>query len=238
MKYMGSKARFVKEILPIILSERKEDQTFIDLFCGGCSIAQEVDGKVIANDKNKYLIAMFKGLQENKERPRIITKDLYSEARTEYNNGTNLQFDDFLIGWIGWMGSYNGRFFDGGYSGHNVNGRDYISEQIRNTENQIDKISHIQFTSKDYSDFIFDSESLIYCDIPYHGTKQYSTSKNFNHDDFWQWCRDMTSNGHTLFISEYNAPSDFVCVWEKEVTNSMNTTKTYKPTEKLFRFNK
>ena len=52
MKYMGSKARFVNEILPIILKDRKENQWFVDLFCGGCSIAQEVDGKVIANDKN------------------------------------------------------------------------------------------------------------------------------------------------------------------------------------------
>ena len=49
MKYMGSKARFVKEILPIILKDRKENQWFVDLFCGGCSIAQEVDGKVIGN---------------------------------------------------------------------------------------------------------------------------------------------------------------------------------------------
>ena len=43
MKYMGSKARFVNEILPIILKDRKENQWFVDLFCGGCSIAQEVE---------------------------------------------------------------------------------------------------------------------------------------------------------------------------------------------------
>ena len=112
MKYMGSKARFAKEILPIILKDREENQWFIDLFCGGCSISQEVDGKVIANDKNKYLVALFKGLQENKDRPIIITKELYSKARAEYNNGTNIELDDFMIGWVGWMGSYNGRFLN------------------------------------------------------------------------------------------------------------------------------
>lgn len=95
MKYMGSKARFVNEILPIILKDRKDNQWFVDLFCGGCSVAQEVSGKVIANDKNKYLIEMFKGLQENKDRPKIISKELYTEARTEYNNKTNIKFDDF-----------------------------------------------------------------------------------------------------------------------------------------------
>lgn len=231
---MGSKARFVKDILPIILKDRKENQLFVDLFCGGCSIAQEVTGNVIANDKNKYLIEMFKGLQNNTERPKEINNELYSKARTEYNNGTNIEFNDFMLGWIGWMGSYNGRFFDGGYSGHNVNGRDYISEQIRNTENQVDKIKHIKFFSQDYSMFDFKEPCVIYCDIPYKNTKQYSTSKKFNHDKFWQWCRLMKTQGHSIFVSEYNAPNDFTCVWSKETFNSMNTTKTYRPTEKLF----
>ena len=78
------------------------------------------------------------------------------------------------------------------------------------------------------------NDSIIYCDIPYKDTKQYATSKDFDYDKFWQWCRDMSSVGHKVFISEYNAPSDFKCIWKKEVTNSMSATKTYKPTEKLF----
>jgi DNA adenine methylase len=136
MKYMGSKNRIANEIIPIMLESRKPDQLFVDMFCGGCHIVQKINGKRLANDKNKYLIAMWDGLQENKERPRIITKELYSKARTEYNNGTNIEFDDFMIGWIGWMGSYNGRFFDGGYSGHEVGKtkRNYIDEQIRITD--------------------------------------------------------------------------------------------------------
>lgn len=42
---------------------------------------------------------------------------------------------------------------------------------------------------------------------------EYSTSKNFDHDKFWQWGRDMSIVGHTVFVSEYNAPADFECVW-------------------------
>ena len=237
MKYMGSKNRIAKDILPIILKDRKENQWFIDLFCGGCHIIQHVKGNRVANDKNKYLIAMWKGLQEDLNRPKIISKELYSKARDEYNNGTNNEFDDFMIGWIGWMGSYNGRFFDGGYSGHNVGKlhRDYISEQIRNTESQIGDLKEVHFFSKDYKDFEFKEPCLIYCDIPYKGTKEYSISKNFNHDEFFSWCRKISVDGHTIFVSEYQAPDDFECVWQKEITNSMNQTNTYKPTEKLFK---
>ena len=39
-----------------------------------------------------------------------------------------------------------------------------------------------------------------------------------------------------VFVSEYTAPDDFACIWEMKVTNSMNTTKTYKPIEKLFKY--
>ena len=233
MKYMGSKNRIANEILPIILKDRKENQWYVEPFCGGLGTFDKVIGNRIGADKNKYLIAMWKGLQENRDKPMKISKELYSKARTEYNNGINIEFDDFTIGWIGWMASFNGRFFDGGYSGKTAT-RDYVDEQIRNTLKQIPSLYGAIFTDKDYFELEIPNESIIYCDIPYQNTKQYATSKNFDHNKFWQWCIDMSKLGHKVFISEYQAPDDFKCVWSKEVTNSMNTTLTYKPIERLF----
>jgi len=233
MKYMGSKNRIANEILPIILKDRIENQYYIEPFCGGLGTFDKVNGNRIGADKNKYLIAMWNGLQENRDKPMEIPKELYSKARTEYNNGTNIEFDDFMIGWIGWMASFNGRFFDGGYSGK-TSTRDYVDEQIRNTLKQVELLKGAKFTSVDYFELEIPNNSIIYCDIPYKDTKQYATSKNFDHDKFWQWCRDMTKQGHRVFISEYQAPDDFTCIWSKEVTNSMNTTLTYKPFERLF----
>lgn len=40
--------------------------------------------------------------------------------------------------------------------------------------------------------------------------------------------------GHTVFISEYDMPQDFKCVWSKQITNAMHQTNTKKPVEKLF----
>jgi DNA adenine methylase len=70
---MGSKARFAKEILPIILKDRLPNQWYVEPFAGGMNTICEVDGKRLANDKNWFLIAMWKGLQENRERPKIIS---------------------------------------------------------------------------------------------------------------------------------------------------------------------
>lgn len=235
MKYMGSKARFSKEILPIILKDRTSEQWYVEPFAGGMNVICEVDGKRIANDKNKYLIAMWKGLVEGRERLNEIPKELYNRARVEYNNATNVDFDDFTIGWIGWMASFNGRFFDGGYSGISET-RNYIDEQIRNTLKQLPKLNGVDFFSFDYTQLYLPENSIVYCDIPYKGTKQYSTSKDFDYVLFWDWARNISKQGHTIFISEYDAPNDFECVWQQKTKSYMKPSRAKETIEKLFKY--
>ena len=86
----------------------------------------------------------------------------------------------------------------------------------------------------DYRNLYIPKESLIYCDIPYKNTKKYSTSIKFDYEAFYEWCREKSKLGNKIFISEYEMPSDFKCVWQKQVTNSMSRIKTYKPIERLF----
>lgn len=38
MKYSGGKTRIAREILPLILADRKEGQYFAEPFCGGCNV--------------------------------------------------------------------------------------------------------------------------------------------------------------------------------------------------------
>lgn len=250
MKYMGSKNKIANEILPIILKDRIENQYYIEPFVGGCNMIDKVDGKRIALDANPFLIAMWRGLQ-NKPSDLImeIPKSLYDYYRDKFKRFNKKEFQNlkfyednenelFMIGWIGFMASFNGRFYDGGYSGK-TDKRDYVDEQIRNTLLQIDYIKDVDFRFiTSYENFEYPDNSLIYCDIPYKDTKQYIYSKNFDYEKFWSWCRKMNDKGHKIYISEYQAPDDFVCVFEKQITNSMNTTKTYKPIEKLFTLNK
>ena len=233
MKYMGSKARFAKEILEITLKDRCLNQYYVEPFVGGCNIIDKVKGNRIGADSNKYLIELWKGLKSGKELINEIPRELYSEARIEFNNSTNIKFDDFEIGWIGFMGGFNGRFYGGGYSGTHGN-RDYVAEQIRNTLKQKELIKDIDFYNCNYSELQIPKESIIYCDPPYQGTKEYDVKNKFNHNDFWDWCRKMNADGHKIYISEYNAPDDFKCIWSKEVKVSIRPTKTIQQTEKLF----
>jgi DNA adenine methylase len=242
MKYMGSKNRIAKHILPIILKDRKEGQWYVEPFVGGANIIDKVDGNRIGADNNKYLIAMLDGLKGNCFREFDKSKAHYALVRDEYNNGTNINFTDFYIGYVGFMASANGRFFEGGYSGKSKTKigtvRDYIGESIRGIEKQIPKLKGIEFICSDYFNLKLPRKSIIYCDIPYKGTKQYAFSKGFKHFAFWQWCREKSAEGHQVFVSEYAAPDDFVCVWEQEVKSSLSASGksggNKKSIEKLF----
>lgn len=242
MKYMGNKSKIVNDILPIML-KNYNGKTFVDAFCGSCAIIQDVPSDYIriANDKNKYLVAMWRSLTVlKKDFPITIDKHFYDNVRDCFH-GRNNEYEDDLVGWVGYMASFNGRFFSGGYSGHNVVGktgksRDYITENIKNIKKQIEThdFENISWFNRDYYNIPLPEHSLIYCDIPYKDTKQYEYSKSFDYEMFYDWCRAMKEDGHTIFISEYQMPSDFKCIWQKEVTNAMNPTITKKPIEKLF----
>lgn len=239
MKYMGSKSRIVKDILPVMLNNYNGN-VFVDLFCGGCSVIENVPNSYrrIANDSQYYLIEMWKALVNDEKFPHTIDREFYKNVRASYNTN-NGNYSDALIGWVGFMASFNGRFFDGGYSGHNVVGkngkaRDYIRENINNTLSQVPALRGVEFHSVSYANFAVPDGSLVYCDPPYKGTKQYSSSKNFDYDKFYEWCRQTAKNGNKVFVSEYAMPDDFACVWSKGITNAMHQTNTKKPVEKLF----
>lgn len=59
MKYMGSKNRIAKHILPIILRDRRVDQYYVELFVGGANMIDKVTGPRLAGELNKYVLALL-----------------------------------------------------------------------------------------------------------------------------------------------------------------------------------
>jgi len=237
MKYMGSKARLSKDILPIILDGRKENQWYVEPFAGGMNIIDKVSGKRMANDINEYLIAMWLGFIEHNWRPpKEISKDEYINIRAKQNEN-----DPRLIGWVGFNCSYSGKFFDG-YAGKTktkINTvRDYQKEALKNVMKQIDNLQGVVFSNQEYYEMHIPDESIIYCDPPYANTTKYNS--DFDHDLFFQWIRDMAYEGHTVYVSEYSAPEDFECVFSKELSSSLSANGKVggnkKSIEKLFTF--
>ncbi len=228
MKYMGSKNRIAKEILPIILTERKESQYYIEPFVGGANIIDKVEGNRIGADLNKYLIALFKKLQDGWMPPKNVTKEEFEDMKINPQ-----KYPDYLLGYVGFQLSYGAMWFSS-YRRDNIGKRDYSLEAFNNVQKQVKNIIGIKFICASYDEIEYPENSIIYCDPPYQNTSKYNAVTEFNHEKFWQWCRDMTLKGHTVFISEYNAPEDFECIWEKKIRNGIS--KSFKDSERLFKF--
>lgn len=180
--------------------------------------------------------------QEITEFPDELTREHYSEVRECFNKGLNT-YPDWYIGAIGFLGSYNGRFYDGGFAKTNYSKskttdhiiiRNYYKEAKENLIEQIPRLEDIQFQCGDYEELYSDKvDCLFYCDIPYKGTKQYGSSKNFDYDRFWNWAEKM-SERNIVLVSEHEAPSEWECIWQQEVKRTIDNTKRVKAVEKLF----
>ena len=235
---MGSKRRISKHILPIILKDRRENQVYVEPFVGGCNMIDKVKGKRIGNDINKYLIMFWKAIQNGYIPPKHITKEEYCKIKE------NKEDDCILTLWAGVCCSYCGKWF-GGYMNDYPKGRvlkngilpNYQIERRNSILKQKDKIHDIIFLNLEYDKIDYPDNSLIYCDPPYESTTKYKD--DFNHKIFWEWCRKISKEGHTVFVSEYNAPEDFKCLIEiKTNTQISNGAKggNMLKIEKLFTY--
>ena len=228
MKYMGSKNRIAKYILPIMLTERNESQTWVEPFVGGANLIDKVGDKRIGADVNPYLIEALITIRDHAfDLPRNnteFTEKDYTDLRKN---------DDYRYkGFAGFAYSYSGKWMGGWCRGSH---RDYVSEAYRNAIEQSPLLRGVDFICSSYSDLNIPDNSFIYCDPPYEGTTKYRD--DFNHALFWSWCRNMVHKGHTLFVSEYNAPPDFECVWQMEIVSSLTKdTGSKTGTEKLFTY--
>ena len=114
-----------------------------------------------------------------------------------------------------------------------VSGEKYpeqISRELHDDVKECFRSGSDKYDPGDYKNLQIPDESIIYCDPPYMATAGYSGG--VSHDEFWQWCRERVYDGHKVYVSEYQAPDDFITIWEKSIQNCISLDK--KATERLF----
>lgn len=232
MKYMGSKARIAKHLLPIILADRQEGQWYVEPFVGGANMIDKVDGNRIGADLNAPLVACLDALSKGWLPPQVVTEEFFLKVKAN-----NELVDIATLGYIGTQLTFGAMWFSG-YRKDKKGVRNYSDEAHRHVKKQAPKINGVKFISTPYNKLEIPPSSIIYCDPPYEGTAAYKGVDKFSHTEFWQWCREKTKEGHKVFVSEYNAPDDFKCIWEQELNVSLaKSGKQKKAVERLFVFN-
>jgi DNA adenine methylase len=228
MAYLGGKARIADHILQILNDPAFDNMDYIEPFCGYCHILRRVKNKktYIASDSNKYLITLLRHIQKTKGDHLTISEEEYEELKQHPNK------NPLRAAYAAFCYSYNGKFF-GGYTSK-VHGRDYPQERKdyydKLHENEIFKKTSIKHTS--YTKYKAVKGKLIYCDPPYEDTTEYAS--NFNSSTFWEDMRNLSKHNY-VFISEYNAPADFLCVSQAGKRSTVSGKgNTRKKQEKVF----
>lgn len=229
MKYMGSKNRIAKYILPIILENRTEGQYYVEPFVGGANMIDKVKGNRIGGELNKYVYSLLKKISDGWLPPTDITEDLWKDVKNNKD-----KYEDYFVGYCGICLSFGAVWFCS-YARDKKGNRNYAEESFRNLSKQAPKLIGIDFFNCSYEKLIIPEKSIIYCDPPYFGTDKYRGFEQIDHDFFWNWCRQKKKEGHEIFISEFNAPSDFKKVYEMQINTQMSKKALGKNvTEKLF----
>lgn len=234
MKYMGSKNRLAKELVPIIqryIDESGYDK-YLEPFVGGANVIDKIKCNYkVGCDNHKYLIAFLTALSNGYEPPYDISEDDYKYIKTHQS-----EYSDEFLGYVGFQLAYGAMWFDS-FRRDKQGKRNYALEAYRNVLKQAPHLKDITFKCCDFRSIDDLTGYVIYCDPPYNGTAKYSTGK-FPHEEFYDWCRKM-SKENIVLVSEYDMPNDFECIWEKDYKCLLSSSKkesdeNNKRCEKLF----
>ncbi|MCR0251525.1 Dam family site-specific DNA-(adenine-N6)-methyltransferase [[Clostridium] innocuum] len=182
LNYIGNKHRILNQLQKYF---PKEINTMVDLFCGGCDVAINMEAnRIIANDINNYVVDIFKAFQNNTAEEILnyidntinqwglskTNKEAYLNFRNYYNSNKGNALDLYILMCF----SFNYQFrFNANHDYNNPFGanRSSFNQVMRkNLINMLDRLDNITFLSKDFIDIDLSNlkkGDFVYADPPY-----------------------------------------------------------------------
>lgn len=134
MKYVGSKNRIAKYLVPIIQSYiTDETKGYLEPFVGGANMIDKIKcDKKIGVDIHEELIELLKYVSINGTDtfPDTITEEEYNNVKNNKN-----KYPKYYVGLVGFCASYSAKYFGGyarGFKSDGITSRDMPNEAIRN----------------------------------------------------------------------------------------------------------
>ena len=233
MRYLGGKNRISGKVAAYINSITNPGQAYWEPFVGAAWILSKVKAeRRYASDLNRYLIQMWKALVNGWVPPENVSEEQYNTIKSSMED-----FPACLVAFVGFSLSWGGKWF-GGYA-RDDRGRSYARDGSRSLQGILGKIADVEFFAADFMDSDPPKNNMIiYCDPPYVGKTKYDYSPGFNHVAFWGRVRHLEELGHTVIVSEYQAPDDFTCVLEIRTRSEIRTIEGREQRmERLFALN-
>lgn len=245
--YRGSKRNIADDILKAIYDYNPNAYAFYDLFGGGGSMslyAKKCGYDVYYNDLNKHIYGVIDYFKKHRNNLDSRLYDFLSREEfyriKEKENKTPVEYVMlYLHSFSNNFKEYFCKKEDEEYYKH------FYNFVVKNSYEsacyfdsyalKINSISDIEISNKDYREVEIKhnpSDCIIYCDIPYKNTGKYIES--LNHNEFYKWCFEKKEQGYNVFVSEYDMPLDFKCIFEKEHIKKIGVQNNLKSIERLY----
>ena len=246
MRYLGNKQKYGKEICNAIVEDitgglfgggRELPKNWVEPFVGSGGMIENVPPTFnrYSNDKNKYIIAMHKAVQNGWLPPDSISEDEYKDIKNNKDS-----YPPELVGFCGFGISFGAKWF-GTYAKDNTNAQNYCFESKKAVARTSKSIVGVCFSVGEYKEIDIPDDSIVYCDPPYSGTTDGYGVGGFSHDSFYSWLKQIQASGSLVYVSGYEMPDDFIVVWERQVNcniDNMNQSKATARTERLYKLPK
>jgi len=232
MRYVGGKFRQAKHVCFELKRRKKLRTRYIEPMMGGGAVfakAAPLFKEAIGADVVEDLMLFWMAVRDGWTPPIEVSKDDYERL---LNEGPSA-----LRGWVGFVASYNGRWW-GGY-GPKAAGRDYLAESYRSTMKKAAGMTHADFVCCPYWEHEVDANTAVYCDPPYEHTTGNNHSgrktpegssdgiygtEHFDHARFWVVMEEWVQKGALVLVHEYDAPEG----WERVCTTGRVETMNHR----------
>ena len=197
LNYTGGKYKLLPQIMPLF---PEDINMFVDLFCGGCNVAINVNAKkIICNDSEKVIIDLYNDWK-NGECDKLLNtlketiskyelsktnKEGFEKIRKDYNDGNKEWFMFYAM----LMHSFNYQIRFNKNGEYNMPfGKDRSCFNQSTENNFINFVNEIHnknifFTNKDFTELKIEKlkeDDFVYCDPPY-----LITCASYNEQDGW-----------------------------------------------------
>ena len=197
LNYTGGKYKLLPQIMPLF---PENINMFVDLFCGGCNVAINVNAKkIICNDSEKVIIDLYNDwkngecdellnvLKETISKYELskTNKEGFEKIRKDYNDGNKEWFMFYAM----LMHSFNYQIRFNKNGEYNMPfGKDRSCFNQSTENNFINFVNEIHnknifFTNKDFTELKIEKlkeDDFVYCDPPY-----LITCASYNEKDGW-----------------------------------------------------
>lgn len=221
MRYNGGKKRIGKQLSEII--NKTNPQVYWEPFCGMCSVGLNVTAPVrYFSDADEAAIAVLKAVVDGYEFPTSLSEE-------EYHAAKKLPPSNPLHGFAKYGCSFGGI---GGYA-KDAKGTNYALVAKRSLL-KMKNLEGVDICHKSASEKSTppSGTDTIYLDPPYKGTAAVGAKINQG-DWFWPWAENLSKTAN-VFVSEYEAPLGWICVFEKKTGGMRLTSGREKKPERLF----